>query len=84
MIAHHLKVVTQGQYGQAIVELDGQQIQNGLQALSLDLAGGEPNRATLDLRAPTVEFDGQVEVHLPEEARALLKRLGWTPPEETP
>jgi hypothetical protein len=77
----HLKMVTKGNFGQATIELDGQEIQRGVCALDLHLVAGEPNRATVELVAPSMEVEGEFEIRLPEETQALLKRLGWTPPD---
>ncbi|HEY5987611.1 MAG TPA: hypothetical protein VIV12_14740 [Streptosporangiaceae bacterium] len=76
----HLKVTTTSQGGHATVELDGMRMDGALLALGLRVRAGEPNSATLDLYAPTVEAEGEFEVVLPEQTQALLKRLGWTPP----
>jgi hypothetical protein len=81
--SRHLKVTTKGAFGQATIELDGEEIQNGLRRVALELEAGEVNQATLELLAPVIEVVGEFRIHLPEETRAALKRLGWTPPEET-
>ncbi len=77
---HHLRIVTTGQVGQATVELDGQDVSNGLSGLDLRLHVGDLSSATLKLVAPMFEVDGEFQIHLPEETQELLKRLGWTPP----
>ena len=65
------------------VELDGQDIANSILGLTVTFKGGESPAAALDLvldEIPTETDD--VRVHLPDETRALLVRLGWTPPAE--
>jgi hypothetical protein len=80
---HHLKVVTTGPLGhQATVEMDGEEIGKGLRKVALAVEAGEVNTATLELSLPTIEADGEFHVHLSEENQVLLKRLGWSPPEE--
>jgi hypothetical protein len=80
---HHLKIASASGHGHAThVELDGEPADRGLRGLDLRLHVDELNSATLELFAPSIEFDGETEVRLPEETQALLKRLGWTPPEE--
>lgn len=69
-------------YGHRVV-LDGQDIANSILGLTVAFKGGESPAATLDLvldEIPTETDD--VRVHLPEETRDLLVRLGWTPPAE--
>ena len=85
MSGHQLKI-TAGQMGGpgTVVELDGQEIQRALVGLDYHLRAGDPTAVTLDVFAPEVVVAGEVEVRLREETQALLKRLGWTPPEETP
>ena len=78
----HLKVVTKSQIGQADVEMDGESQTGTLKAITLRVEAGEVNKATLELRAPTFEVDGEFEVLLSEDDQVLLKHLGWTPPEE--
>jgi hypothetical protein len=78
---HHLKVVTTNQVGRATVELNGEHVENGVSGVDLHLHVGEVNMATLELVAPTAEIEGEFEVLLREETQALLKRLGWTPPD---
>jgi hypothetical protein len=82
MAVHHLKVTTTNGAGPtAVVELDGQRIEGALSGLEMRLNVKDINRAALELAAPVIEFDGKAEVFLPEETQALLKRLGWTPPD---
>jgi hypothetical protein len=80
MDMHHLKLATTSQAGHGTVELDGQEIQNGLVGVELHVHVGEMNSAILELKAPTFEADGEFQIMLPEETQAALKRLGWTPP----
>jgi hypothetical protein len=49
---YRLKVTTTGQIGQGTVELDGQDISEGLTGIDLRLHAGELNAATLELKAP--------------------------------
>jgi hypothetical protein len=67
------------------VELDGHDIANAILGLTVAFKGGEMPTASLDLvldEIPTETED--VRVHLPDETRDLLVRLGWTPPAEEP
>lgn len=79
-----LEIVTKGPSGDgAVVRLDGTEIQNALRGLSLDMEVGEITTARLDvLVVDTTDFDGDVSAHIPEAARELLIKLGWTPPPE--
>ena len=82
MSAHRLKITSPSGHGHATkVELDGQEIGPGLRGVDLRLHVDEFNSATLELYAPVIELDGEAEIHLPEDTQALLKRLGWTPPD---
>lgn len=65
------------------VHLDGEDISNALVGVKVNLAPGSMPMATLEMalwEVPT-ELD-QVGIQIPEETRALLVRLGWTPPAE--
>lgn len=65
------------------VELDGHDIAHLILGLTIAIKGGEMSTATLNLvldEIPTETDD--VRVHLPQETRDLLVRLGWTPPAE--
>jgi hypothetical protein len=81
MSVHHLKVVTTSQLGTAKVELDGEDMAGAFAALELRLRSGEPNLAVVELAIPMADAEGEFEVVLREETQALLKRLGWTPPD---
>jgi len=76
---HHLKVTMAGQ-ARGTVELDGQDISNGLRGVDLRMHVDDLNTAILELKAPTFEVEGEFVVVLPEETQAALKRLGWTSP----
>lgn len=65
------------------VELDGHDIAHSILGLTVAFKADESPAATLDLildEIPTETDD--VRVHLSDETRDLLVRLGWTPPAE--
>jgi hypothetical protein len=65
------------------VELDGHDIANSVLGVTVAFKGGEMPAATLDLVLDEIPTDtDEVRVHLPDETRDLLVRLGWTPPAE--
>jgi hypothetical protein len=68
---------------QGTVELDGESITHGLRGIVLHLNAGDLVTAQLDLLYLDAEFEGHAKVILPEDTQTLLKRLGWTPPQET-
>lgn len=63
------------------VELDGHDISRSLTGLSLAIEAGCSPAVTLQVQAyeAPVEVDG-VRAVVSDETRALLVRLGWTPP----
>ncbi len=65
------------------VDLDGDDITQGLRSVVLRLNAGDLVTAEFELIYLDTEFEGQAKVILPEDTQALLKRLGWTPPRET-
>jgi hypothetical protein len=85
MTAHRLKVTNPGAFGhQTVVELDGLDVSGALRGFDLNVSVSDLNTARLFLSAPAFEVEGEYRVALDEDSQALLKRLGWTPPEETP
>lgn len=65
------------------VHLDGEDISNALVGVKVHLTPGSMPMATLEMalwEVPT-ELD-RVRIEVPDETRALLVRLGWTPPAE--
>jgi hypothetical protein len=69
--------------GMGTASLDGHSIENTVSGIDLHAQVGEPVTATLHLAGGLpVDIETEAEVHLPEETQALLKRLGWAPPEE--
>jgi len=49
--------------------------------LTLNTGGHERGVAmTLHMAAPSVDFDGEARVMIPDSTRAALVALGWTPP----
>lgn len=67
------------------VALDGQDIGLGLRTLNLDLTPHRMPRVVLDvvLRSGMDGFDvDTTDFDVPPETRALLIKLGWTPPQE--
>lgn len=80
-MAHQLKLTSTG--FMATVELDGIDVTSAVNGVDLCLRPGEPARVDLQVVAMDyTSYDGEARVHLPEETKELLKRLGWTPPPE--
>jgi len=69
--------------GIGTASLDGHSIENAVSGIDFHVQVGEPTTAVLQLVGGLpVDVEAEVEAQLPEETQALLKRLGWTPPEE--
>lgn len=66
------------------LEINGQDIANGVGSAQLTIGGGQI--PTLDLRLLTapVEFTGAVNVRMTPATIAALLALGWTPPADRP
>lgn len=65
------------------VALDGQDISSALTGLTMRLEVGNRPQVTLDviaLEVPT--YLDEADVYIPESTRALLVKLGWTPPSD--
>lgn len=70
------------------VTLDGQDLSNGIRRLAIVVEPGNWPRVEAELAIHAVEIaelgvkDPQFVVSMPDEARAALIALGWTPPTE--
>lgn len=80
-----LEITSRGVVGPAsTVQLDGVDISNALRGLRLNMAVGDVASAELDVMVvETTAVDIEATAHIPPEARDLLIRLGWTPPEDS-
>lgn len=68
--------------GASSIEVDGQRLYG---VIGLELKS-DPNSLpvlTLDIRLHEVDVDGEMTVQVPENTRAALVALGWTPPVDT-
>lgn len=76
-----LRISGTGLRGGTEVQLDGQDITNALEGLSLRLGVDNMPTAALDvlLHDVSTEVENPVIV-VPEKTHALLVQLGWTPP----
>lgn len=82
-MSHTFRFEGKGATGGTVV-LDGEDVSDGIQGLTLEARVGEVTRVTLDIPVVvTSEVEDNVEVFMPDATRALLIKLGWTPPEET-
>jgi len=70
--------------GQAHVEVNGHDISTALRGLSLELSVGNLPKVELDLCVVDVTDFAMTEVqlHIPDDVRDALVKLGWTPPPE--
>jgi hypothetical protein len=66
--------------GTGTVEVDGHDVSSSVRGLTLIAEAGHLPRLILDLLVFTGEVDGQAQVHIPDDTRATLVALGWTPP----
>jgi hypothetical protein len=65
------------------VELDGRDISNHVNGLTLTAAVNEPVKVTLDVPVHKVtEYEGDAVVRLSPELEEILLGLGWTPPQQ--
>jgi hypothetical protein len=70
-------------FGVGTASLDDHSLDHAIVGLDLHVRAGEPTTAVLHLAGGfPADVEAEAEVRLPEEIQALLKRLGWTPPEE--
>jgi hypothetical protein len=63
-----------------VVEVDGQDVANGLRGYTLRSKAGHMPTLELDLRVFDTEVDGEARVVVPAGTREALIKLGWTPP----
>lgn len=71
--------------GKTLVEVDGQDITNGVRALTLHARAGDLTELHLDMAVhETTTVTGEAQVFMGDSARDALMRLGWTPPANLP
>lgn len=75
-----LRITSDGLGGR--VHLDGRDISNALVAVNLKVGTGELPLAVLDLMIHDLTSEVEATFEVPDATRALLVRLGWTPPTE--
>lgn len=65
------------------VEVDGYDVSRALLGMTLEINAGDMPTATLRVVAEEIptELD-EMRAYLPDATKALLVRLGWTPPAE--
>lgn len=69
---------------QQFVELDGEDISRLVRSVSFDVGVHEIPAVRLELAVFEFEsVSGQTEIHIADGTADLLKKLGWTPPEES-
>lgn len=69
--------------GLQTVELDGEDISRAVRSVGIDAEAGGLPAIRLELAVFELETAvGESEIHLAPGTEDLLKRLGWTPPEE--
>lgn len=71
-----------GEPGLATIEIDGQDVSDAIRGFTLTSQVGNRHQLTLDLLIDTGEADGEVQAHIPDATAALLRSLGWTPPDD--
>lgn len=75
--------ITSGPNTTATVELDGADVSRAVCGLTLTMKPGHLPTAVLEVPLLDVSAGtGELNVHIPDEARDLLLKLGWTPPGE--
>lgn len=75
-----VRISSDGVVGQ--LHLDGQDISRVLDAVDLKLRPGCLPEVTLGVLVHDLTTEVEAKVVIPQETRALLVRLGWTPPAE--
>lgn len=76
-----LRITGTGRPGGTQVELDGQDISRALRGVTLRLDTEHRPTAVLDIDVHDLDADtAETHIAIPEPTRALLTRLGWTPP----
>lgn len=83
---HSLKISKlDGRYGHEVL-LDGADIANGIDGLTITMRAGQP--ASVELSMPIIDVtelqDPEARFHISDATRALLVALGWTAPDERP
>ncbi|MEU6709989.1 hypothetical protein ABZ897_00805 [Nonomuraea sp. NPDC046802] len=77
--------LTAGSYD-AKVELDGHDLSRALRGITIRCEAGHRPSVDLDLKVDAIEVtqlavrDPQILLAMPDEAKAALIALGWTPP----
>lgn len=67
-----------------IAELDGEDVSTAVRSVTFTADVNDVPQVTLEL--VVVEIDAHTDdarIHVGEESALLLKKLGWTPPEES-
>lgn len=67
-------------YGQ--VKLNGEDISDSVKGFEVLANAGDTNRVILHVHVHEFHVDGEAEVSVPPRTEAVLRSLGWTPPEE--
>jgi hypothetical protein len=79
---HHVRILQDSNRLTYTVAVDGKQIEDIVTSMRLEVhKAGEPPTLTIDFIS-TADYIGTARVELEEQTKALLKQLGWTPPEE--
>ncbi|WP_435112037.1 hypothetical protein [Nocardiopsis synnemataformans] len=72
-------------YEDLAVAIGGTQVSRSLYGLALTAREGEEPRLTLDVViVDRSTIEGQMDVDIPDQTRATLIALGWTPPTKEP
>jgi hypothetical protein len=67
-----------------VLELDGENISTGIRSVTFTADAGDVPQVTLELVVFELDADtDNARIHVGEESALLLKKLGWTPPEES-
>lgn len=68
--------------GRGCLEVGGVDLSNSARAVDLHFKAGGLPEVTVVLSVLEGEIEGEASVRLPEETRAALIALGWTPPQD--
>jgi hypothetical protein len=81
MADQHVRIHRNENGGGHVVAIDGHEVQNCTEALSLAMTGRGTSTLRLHLAAVEADVNTRAQVLLDKSTEEALKAMGWTPPE---
>ena len=76
----HQVLITRNENGGRVVAIDGHEVQNCTEALSLAMSGRGTSTLRLHLAAVEAGVNTRAQVLLDKSTEEALKAMGWAPP----